>query len=428
MKKLFLLFLIFLLSILSAGCITPSQKQSNGRAQVQPQVQKIINETHNVAEKIIIKIPVISPSKNYTVSNYTKTISQGSFTFIPLNISGKLNIFVNTSRPSNIYVVNNTLKQLYYAITQEQPVYFMQPILRVENRGCTEKNNYVGSNLNCNIHKKYNHIGLLIINNGLGNNQVNIIINRYRYKKGKISITGNKNTINHEIRTIWYTKYGKLGTHLYYIYYIQDNYIQYPLYSNLNLELNNLAGYEILNADSIKDVQYKFNMLTNKKIVNQQRAIIFLVNEIKAITPNRNIQAQIASSLISNGINYDYETEKYHMNGYTERYPYQVIYDNLGICQSKAILITYLLKELGFNTGIFLFGDISHMDSALKVPFKQSYRGTGYTVVSSIDDVPIGSDIYSKQLSQYPVTFPIPINKGKTYTGKLYIGHKGGAK
>lgn len=416
--------IVFIFIIISAGCTTQNITIQNTPiilANATALTQAVMNYTVNIISEIPQKIipKTINTDK---VRNYTKTISQGSFAFIPLNISGELNISVNTSRPSEIYVVNNTLKQLYYAITQEQPLYYMQPILKAENRGCTEKSNQI----KCNIRKNYNKIGLLIINDGIGNNQANISIITYTSKRGIINIKGNKNTVNHRLRDIWYNYYKMIGTKAYHIYYIQYNYIQYPLYRNLDNELNNLPKYELFNADADnpRRVKYIFNQLTNKKIKNQQRAITFLVNEIEATTPDKNTQAQIAASMASHII-YDTNVD---MNSYTERYPYQVLYDNLGICQSQAILSTYLLKELGFNAGVFVFGDISHVTSALKVSQNDSYRGTGYTIVGSEARVPIGSTPFIKGLAQYPVTYPIQLSNGIDYTGNLYNGYNGDEK
>ncbi len=445
-KNKYILGIVFLGFILiTGGCthLTASQTQINVNtpiAQIQPQVQKIINETHNVAEKVITEI---SNRNSPITRNYSETISQGGFTFIPFKLSGKLNISVNTSSPSNIYVVNNTLKQLYYAITQEQPVYFMQPILRTENRGCTEtkeynhtniltfftnsagfhaiKVNYVGSKLNCNIHKNYNHIGLLIINNGKGNNQANITIRIYKNNKGIINIIGNKNTINLMLKNYNYNSYRRpQGT---------PNYLQYPIYKNLYNEFKNKAHYRFylypLNSNSYEaqnnaDIQSVFNVLTSRKLKNQQRAITFLVNEIKEITSNRNTQAQIGASLIGN-IPYNY-TELYnalHQGlNFRFKYPYQVLY-NGGICSESTILSAYILKELGFNAGIFYFPAIDHTTAAIRVPWKKSWRSTGYAIVSSVASEPIGYTIYEPALLQSANIFPTTISTGAIYTGTV---------
>lgn len=65
------------------------------------------------------------------------------------------------------------------------------------------------------------------------------------------------------------------------------------------------------------------------------------------------------------------------------RHPYQVLYDNTGVCSEKSVLLAALLKELGYGVALLSFDSQNHMAVGILCPAQYSYRGTGYAFIES---------------------------------------------
>lgn len=61
-------------------------------------------------------------------------------------------------------------------------------------------------------------------------------------------------------------------------------------------------------------------------------------------------------------------------------YPYEVLYDQKGVCQDKSYLAYHLLQELGYGVAIFLFPDPAdnHMAVGVRCPAQYSNYNSGY--------------------------------------------------
>jgi len=116
----------------------------------------------------------------------------------------------------------------------------------------------------------------------------------------------------------------------------------------------------------------------------QKTALAPLVAAIKAKTKKPDDQARIAISLVQN-IPYDWDKSDLIEAGESThlRYPYEAIYDNFQICSESSYLIAFLLAELGFASGVFVFPQESHDTVAIKCPVKYSFKGTGYCFVEA---------------------------------------------
>lgn len=66
-------------------------------------------------------------------------------------------------------------------------------------------------------------------------------------------------------------------------------------------------------------------------------------------------------------------------------YPYEVLYENTGVCQDKSYLAYALLKELGYGVAIFLFPkpEDNHMAVGVKCPFEYSNYESGYCFIEA---------------------------------------------
>ncbi|MEX0920470.1 MAG: hypothetical protein WDZ69_02710 [Candidatus Pacearchaeota archaeon] len=118
----------------------------------------------------------------------------------------------------------------------------------------------------------------------------------------------------------------------------------------------------------------------------QRENILPLVKSIQNLAPeNKADQARIAISIVQN-IPYGFSNETIDFEG-TEvdysRYPYEVLFDNQGICGEKSSLMALLLKDLGFGVSIFYFSDENHEAVGIKCPVEESLHGTGYCFVET---------------------------------------------
>lgn len=60
------------------------------------------------------------------------------------------------------------------------------------------------------------------------------------------------------------------------------------------------------------------------------------------------------------------------------RYPYEVLYENLGVCSDKSILASVLLRQMGYGTSLFAYDDDNHMALGIECPKNSSTYGSGY--------------------------------------------------
>ena len=116
---------------------------------------------------------------------------------------------------------------------------------------------------------------------------------------------------------------------------------------------------------------------------NQRKYLLPLIKKIKNLTPNKDDQVRIAVSLVQN-IPYDYESLKF-LNT-KDRYPYEVIYDNKGVCGEKSKLLAFILRELGYGVVLFYYEQENHMAVGIRCPKQYSqyiYRGEGYCFIET---------------------------------------------
>lgn len=104
-----------------------------------------------------------------------------------------------------------------------------------------------------------------------------------------------------------------------------------------------------------------------------------LMDYIRSTSPSVDEQAIAAVRFVQN-IPYDEDRVEHR---YDVRYPYQVIYDNEGVCSEKSLLLIYILSELGYDTSYIQFEKENHAVVGIKCNARYEYRGTGYCFVES---------------------------------------------
>lgn len=125
----------------------------------------------------------------------------------------------------------------------------------------------------------------------------------------------------------------------------------------------------------------------------QKEMLSPLVEQIKSLTSNKDDQARIAISLVQH-ILYDHDLlVMFELNELdagicsyaSNKFPYEVIYDNRAVCGGLSHLLTFLLKELGF--GVVMFDSPSHRAVGIKCPMEYSYEETGYCFIETTNAV-----------------------------------------
>jgi len=141
------------------------------------------------------------------------------------------------------------------------------------------------------------------------------------------------------------------------------------LYNNINNYFNTLYSGEYYDENTI-------NERTNNYIQN-----IFLDNIylIQGDLRYSNIDSTFALISLVQRIPYDHTAVNYDIA--INKYPYNVLYNKIGICAEKSYLMALLLSKLGYGTGIFLF--TTHATAGIKCLPPYDYKNSGYCLIES---------------------------------------------
>ncbi len=160
-----------------------------------------------------------------------------------------------------------------------------------------------------------------------------------------------------------------------------------------------------------QEIQHYFTDNINEPV--QKQDLDSLVDAIKSKTPKGDDQVRIAISLVQN-IPYDNNEVEGLDNGsiLTERTPYEVLYDNGGICEDKSFLLAYLLRGLGYGVTLFSFPVADHMVVGVKTPTMYAYDNTSYAFVETTTPLIItdGNELYGssyQKLTEVPSMYVI---------------------
>lgn len=70
-------------------------------------------------------------------------------------------------------------------------------------------------------------------------------------------------------------------------------------------------------------------------------------------------------------------------NSYADRFPYETLYDNKGICTDKSYLEAAILKEMGYGTSLLTFNTEKHMAVGVKTPMGYTSFNTDYSYIET---------------------------------------------
>jgi len=169
-----------------------------------------------------------------------------------------------------------------------------------------------------------------------------------------------------------------------YILDRQEKEINFRTYDEVNNYVSNIP--RIINY---KGLEIPFRGDFKLKSINeeiQREMILPLVKKIQNLAPDNRIQqARIAINLVQN-IPYGFSEKTLSFAGQEinySRYPYEVLNENQGICGEKSMLLSFLLKELGYGVSIFYFVEENHEAVGIKCPVDRSFYGSGYCFVET---------------------------------------------
>ena len=179
-----------------------------------------------------------------------------------------------------------------------------------------------------------------------------------------------------------YQNYPKEIT-LKYILRGEEKEIDYVVYGDLVDYLFNLPkGINYDGEEKLIRADFKLKNLDEKE---QRELLLPLVMKIQNLTLVKEDQMRIAVSLVQN-IPYAGSEKNFIMKGDLlnySRYPYEVLYDNAGICGEKSELLAFLLREIGYETVFFYHAYENHESVGIRCPVKKSLDDTGYCFIET---------------------------------------------
>ena len=76
----------------------------------------------------------------------------------------------------------------------------------------------------------------------------------------------------------------------------------------------------------------------------------------------------------------DARAAKIENNSPTEKpnYPYELLYDDKGVCSDKSFLLTAILRQMGYGTSLFEYNEAKHIAVGIQCPIDKSSYSSGF--------------------------------------------------
>jgi hypothetical protein len=113
---------------------------------------------------------------------------------------------------------------------------------------------------------------------------------------------------------------------------------------------------------SIRDLAAKLNGLAAENSLNEDQKLELAVAFVQSIP---------------------YDTEKAEADHPDPRYPYEVLFDDKGICSEKSFLMYAILREMGYGSAIFEYPQQNHMNVGVESPVQYSTDNSGYSMIET---------------------------------------------
>ncbi|OGJ12614.1 hypothetical protein A3K62_01860 [Candidatus Pacearchaeota archaeon RBG_16_35_8] len=164
----------------------------------------------------------------------------------------------------------------------------------------------------------------------------------------------------------------------------ESNNISFKVYENMASYLSGLpksiyydGSQRLLRSD------FKLRDINNQE---QKKLLIPLLVAIENAAETKEDRVRIAISLVQN-IEFGNSNRTLNLpgnNGLTySRYPYEVLYDQMGVCGEKSELLAFLLKEMGYGVVFFYYQEENHEALGIKCSIRYSVDETGYCFIET---------------------------------------------
>lgn len=136
---------------------------------------------------------------------------------------------------------------------------------------------------------------------------------------------------------------------------------------------------------------FKLKMINNEL---QRQMLMPLVVSIQNLAHDKSDQVKIASGVVQNIPYLQDENSSIFDQALKSRYPYEVLYDEKGVCGEKSNLLAFLLKELGYGTSIFYFPNENHEAVGILCS-SRDFKDTGYCAIDATTPFPEELEFFS---------------------------------
>lgn len=163
----------------------------------------------------------------------------------------------------------------------------------------------------------------------------------------------------------------------------QDYILNVTLYGGLNDYLSTQEGYIYRFPSGYTPSKEEIESAVAHQVIdepNQDRIIEEVITAIKNFTPNKDDQARIAISLVQN-IPYDWDY--FYSKMRNQKYPYQVLYSNSGVCGEKSKLLALLLKKLGYGVVLLEYSYQNHEAVGIKCSKQSNMENMDYCFIET---------------------------------------------
>jgi len=167
------------------------------------------------------------------------------------------------------------------------------------------------------------------------------------------------------------------------------------------------------NGNGFSRKNFKLGIINNPL---QREMLMPLVVQIQNLEEGKRDQAMIAINLVQT-IPYDFAKDNLSIwqQALSLKYPYEVIYDGLGVCGEKVDLLSILLKEIGYGVAIFYFPEKNHEGVGIKCSPIEDYRDSGYCYVETTSPSAINDYGVLQSLGGSEVFEVIEISDGRGF-------------
>lgn len=163
-------------------------------------------------------------------------------------------------------------------------------------------------------------------------------------------------------------------------------------------------------------------------VPEQDQTFSKLASELEQIgKKNRLTEDEIVELTVAFVQSIPYDESKSTSGSFLARYPYQVLYDDKGVCSEKSFLAALLIRELDYGVSLFSFEQAKHMVIGIKCPERYDSYDSGYCFTElttpgwkiGVEDFKDIENIISTRrtslLKETPEIYEVA--DGKTYTG-----------